>query len=100
MLTQANHLDEQADVLSQAGNFAQAEALFQQTLGIRERTLGRDHPAVADSFDHLARLYVAQGRYSEAEAINQQALTIREQALGQHIGPWPLASMAWRCSMP
>ena len=87
MITQAKRLDEQADALSQAGYFVQAEVLFQQAQGIRERTLGRDHPGVVDSVDDLARLYVAKGRYGEAEALNQQALTTSEQAFGQHIRP-------------
>src|SRR5215831_2077948 len=63
------------------GKYAEAEPLYKRALGIREKTLGPDHPDVASSLNSLAALYRAQGKYTEAEPLYQRALMIRERAL-------------------
>ncbi|MDQ6645354.1 MAG: serine/threonine-protein kinase, partial [Chloroflexota bacterium] len=68
--------------LSKRAQYSQAEAFLQQTLKLRERTLGPDHLLVASTYDALAEVYLGQGRYSLSEATYQQALAIREKVLG------------------
>jgi CHAT domain-containing protein/tetratricopeptide (TPR) repeat protein len=57
--------------------------LYKRALMIREATLGRDHPDVAQSLNNLALLYVALARHSEAEPLYKRALMIREATLGR-----------------
>ena len=90
LITQYNlHSQEAARLLFRAGSFlyfhgfhSQSQALHQQALAIREKTLGPEHPGVAESFNALAMLARNQGDYKQAEALHQQALTIREKVLG------------------
>jgi CHAT domain-containing protein len=57
--------------------------LYQRSLAIREKALGRDHPDVAISLNNLASLYDRQGRYADTEPLYQRSLAIREKALGR-----------------
>ena len=65
------------------GRYAEAEPLYQRSLAIWEKALGRDHPDVAVSLNNLAGLYLSQGRYADAEPLCQRSLAIREKALGR-----------------
>ena len=38
------------------GKYAEAEPLYKRALAIREKTLGREHPDVAQSLNYLAGL--------------------------------------------
>ena len=69
------------------GRYADAEPLYQRSLAIREKVLGRDHPEVANSLSTLAELYRTQGRYADAEPLYKRSLAIREKALGRSGGP-------------
>jgi tetratricopeptide (TPR) repeat protein len=53
-----------------------------QSLEIRKRQLGTDHPDVAQSLNNLAVLYESQGKYLEAEDLAKQALIIYQNRLG------------------
>jgi tetratricopeptide (TPR) repeat protein len=64
------------------GRYADAEPLYKRALAIREKTLGPDHPDVAQSLNNLASLYDHQGRYADAEPLSKRSLAIREKALG------------------
>jgi CHAT domain-containing protein/Flp pilus assembly protein TadD len=50
---------------------------------MRQRLLGKEHPAVAGSLNNLAALYERQGRYSQAEPLYRQALEMRQRLLGK-----------------
>ncbi|MGH8500651.1 MAG: tetratricopeptide repeat protein, partial [Methylococcales bacterium] len=50
-------------MLYHAGQYGQAEPLYQRSLAISEKALGPDHPDVATSLNNLALLYSAQGAY-------------------------------------
>jgi tetratricopeptide (TPR) repeat protein len=71
-----------ADMYREQNRDAEAAALCQQALSIRERALGPDHPDVATDLNNLAVLYQAQGRYAQAEPLYQRSFEIREMALG------------------
>jgi tetratricopeptide (TPR) repeat protein len=81
-LAEATTLNQQAQSLYQAGNYAEAEPLFQRALALREKLLGPDDPNVATSLNNLAALYQVQGRYAEAETLLKRSLAIDETALG------------------
>ena len=71
-----------AELYKAQGRYAEAEPLYQRALGIREKVLGPEHPAVATILNNLAELYRTQGRYAQAEPLYKRALGIWEKALG------------------
>ncbi len=78
----ADELNRRVEELYQAGRYAEAVPLLQQTLAIYEKALGPDHPDVATAVNYLAALYSNQGRYAEAEPLIKRALAIFEKVLG------------------
>ncbi len=64
------------------GQYAQAQPLFEQTLSIKERSLGPEHPDTATSLDNLASLYKDVGQDVQAQPLYKRALAIREKVLG------------------
>ena len=65
------------------GKYCEAENLYVQSLSIREKKLGKDHPDIAESLQNLAELYQMQGKYDKAESLYIQSLEIRERVLGR-----------------
>lgn len=63
-------------------DFKSAEELCKLLLKIREKALGPDAPRVADSLNHLAKIYVAQNKQSELEPIYKRCLVIWEKTPG------------------
>lgn len=59
--------------------YKEAAHLLNDALAIREKTLGKDHPAVAATLNNLAVLYGKRGKYKEAEPLCKRALEIREK---------------------
>ena len=55
--------------------------MYQQTLELREKVLGKEHPDTLTSMNNLAVLS-SQGKYEEAEEMHRQALELREKVLG------------------
>ena len=82
MRSQFDTLDYMGGLLSALGRHAEAEALFERALRIREKVPGLQHFRVANSLSNLAGLYTGQGRYAEAEPLHQRALRIQERVLG------------------
>ena len=78
----ANSLNNLAVLYEYQGRYNDAEPLYLQSLDIRKRQLGDDHPSVATSLNNLALLYESQGKYSEAEDLAKQALVIYQNRLG------------------
>lgn len=64
------------------GQYVKAEPFYQRVLAIREKSLGPNHPDVAQCLNNLAELYRAQGQYGKAEPLYQQELAIWEKSLG------------------
>lgn len=67
--------------LSERGRYAEAQALHERALTVRESAFAPDHPDVAISLNNLAVVHWYRGRYAEAQALNERALAIRERAL-------------------
>ena len=53
--------------LSTTSQFVKAEALYFQSVAIREKSLGKDDGLVAESLNNIATLYLEMGRRREAE---------------------------------
>jgi len=81
-LSEALRLHALAIVHNAAGAYAEAKALHERALAIREDALGPEHPLVATSLNSLARVHELTGAFAEAKALHERALRIREKALG------------------
>src|SRR2546423_2636566 len=80
---EASALNQKVIELYSAGKYAEAIALAQRALAIREKALGADHPDVATSLNNLALLYKNQGRYADAEPLYKRSLAIYGTAVGR-----------------
>ena len=78
----ARLLNQTGHYLYEHAQYTQVESLLTQALAIRQKTLGSDHPDVAEGLNNLAVLYLAQGKYAQAEPLLTQALAIRQKTLG------------------
>jgi tetratricopeptide (TPR) repeat protein len=74
--------EEEANVLSQQGKFAQAQPLYERAVEINRRILGDDHPFTANSYNDLALCLKRQGRYSQAQPLYEKSLEIERRQLG------------------
>ncbi|KAI1439328.1 hypothetical protein F5Y02DRAFT_143448, partial [Annulohypoxylon stygium] len=81
-----------AESYSQLGKYNEAEQMYQQTLELRERVLGRENPSTLDSMNNLAEVFRSQGKYEEAEQMHRQTLELTERVLGRE-NPSTLTSM-------
>jgi tetratricopeptide (TPR) repeat protein len=71
-----------ADAYGYQGKYAQAEALFSQTLQIKNRVRGPEHPSTLYTLSGFASMYQHQGKYALAETYAARALAGRRHALG------------------
>ena len=67
------------------GKYDEAEKLPRQTLKLREKLLGKEHPNTLDSMNYLAIVLGRQGKYGEAEKLHRQTLQLREKVLEKNI---------------
>ncbi|SPO03471.1 uncharacterized protein DNG_06154 [Cephalotrichum gorgonifer] len=79
-LTGKNNL---ARVLQSQGGYKEAEGMYREQLGLREKALGGDHPSTLASMSNLASVLDSEGRYDEAEAIYRKALALYREVLGE-----------------
>jgi hypothetical protein len=77
-------LDKQGMLADRPGEYENAEALYKGAVTIKEKALGQDNPAVAQSLTKLASMYDALGNHANAEQLHSRALQIREKALGKN----------------
>jgi serine/threonine-protein kinase len=59
-----------------------ARGLLEQSLALRRRIHGAEHPEVAESLEALGVLAQARGELDQAEALHRQALAMRRKLLG------------------
>ena len=71
-----------AEAYLAVGRTAEAIALHQATLKLRESKLGPDHPGTLNSRHNLAGAYLAAGRTAEATTLDEATLKLRESKLG------------------
>ena len=56
--------------------------MHRQTLELREKVLGPEHPDTLTSMNNLAEVLTDQGKYEAAEEMHRQVLELREKVLG------------------
>ena len=83
-IQRATSLNNLAELYASQGDDLNAEALYQESLQLREQYLGLEDLETAMSLYNLAESYCAQGRYADAEPLYRRSLEIREQKLGEH----------------
>ena len=71
-----------ADLYRSRGLYSYADAIVNDLLEMRQRTLGSDHPEIATHLNNLAYLRGEQGKYAEAESLYLRALAIMERTRG------------------
>ena len=59
------------------------EARVRESLQLREKLRGKEHPSTLTSVNNLALVLSSQGKYEEAERMNRLALEGYEKALGK-----------------
>ena len=65
------------------GKYQEAEQMHRQTLELKEKMLGREHPDTLGSMNNLALVLDSRGKYEEAEHMHRQTLELREKAQGK-----------------
>lgn len=78
----ANYIQLAAVALSNAGDFANAEAQAARALKIAAACVGVEHAMSATCANTLGFIYHAKGKYAEAEALYRTTLATREKILG------------------
>jgi eukaryotic-like serine/threonine-protein kinase len=71
-----------AVILASMGEYAEAVALSEEQLVLREALLGPDHPDVAVTLHNLGLFRILIGDHDEARALLERALVIRTDSLG------------------
>lgn len=80
---QAALMDTMGRVYRSLGLYDSAMPLVEKSLALRQQTLGREHPEVANSLHTLARIKHAKGDYDGAESLYREALAQRRKLLGE-----------------
>ncbi|HEY9629254.1 MAG TPA: tetratricopeptide repeat protein [Coleofasciculaceae cyanobacterium] len=62
--------------------YVEAESWLHKARAAAESRLGKNHPSVAQSLNHLAELYRSLGRYGDAEPLLVRSLSILESQCG------------------
>jgi tetratricopeptide (TPR) repeat protein len=78
-LPTASLLDSAADYLRGRARYADARALHERALAIREVRLGADHPDIAASLNQLANDLRGLGKLGRARELDEQALAMRQR---------------------
>ena len=81
-----------ASLLYSQGKYELAEPLYQETLQLTEKALGKEHPNTLTSINNLAVLFESQGKYDAAEPLYRETLQLTEKVLGKE-HPDTLTSM-------
>ncbi len=73
-----------ADVLRNKGAFEEARTICEESLEIRERLFGKEHPVVLQSMNQLGNILSEMGENDEAEQIYLAALATQRETLGEN----------------
>ena len=65
------------------GDYAEAERIEREVLGVRRRVQGEEHPDTLKSAGNLAASLSGQGKHAEAERIHRQVLGVQRRVLGE-----------------
>lgn len=79
----ADCLNELAILNAKQQKYAQAELLFQRSLGVIVAALGSDHPDVAIVLKNIVILKASQRQYAEADLLLSRSFSLTNKVLGQ-----------------
>ncbi len=82
-LEKADVLSDVAYLLDYTVEYQKAEDFYKQSLRIRQRMQGEEHPCTVTNYNNLAGVYGSQGEYKKAEELYERSLRIRERVLGE-----------------
>lgn len=88
----ADCLNELAILYAKQQKYAQAELLFQRSLGVSVAALGSNHPDVAIVLKNIGILKASQRQYAEADLLLSQSLSLTNRVLG-HEHPFVAVTM-------
>ena len=80
----AESLDGLALLYRDQKKFSKSEALYQQSLSVKEAVLGPWDLSVAATLDDLASVITSQGKSDQAQPYDKRAHEIRDRALATH----------------
>jgi len=80
--TQAEMMNVMGNVYFELGLYSRAEPLFSQSLDVRRRALGGEHPDTLVSMSNLGRTLSIEGRHPEGEKLLRGALAMQQRVLG------------------
>lgn len=80
LLTTLNNL---AGGYKYLGEHEKAQPLYERSLAMSEKILGKDHYDVAVISNDLSRVYQSQGKYEQAQPLKERSLVIFEKVLGK-----------------
>jgi tetratricopeptide (TPR) repeat protein len=89
----ADCLNELAILYAKQHKYAQAELLFQRSLGVSVAALGSDHPDVAIVLKNIGIMKASQRQYAEADLLLSQSLSLTNRVLGHE---HPIAAVTMR----
>src|SRR5260370_610211 len=72
-------LNNLAFVYEKQGKYDAAETWYKQSLAIKRRMWGEEHPDTASSLYNLSHVYKELSKYNEAEDLCKQALAIQRR---------------------
>jgi len=75
-------LKQQSLYYEEVGDYDKAEILLSRAVAMKERSLGPDHPALAEDLHRLGMLNSALSDHERAEELLVRALAIKRQHLG------------------
>ena len=78
----AGSLNELGILYAKQHKYAQAELMFQRSLGVSVAALGSDHPDVAIILKNIGILKASQRQYAEADLLLSQSLSLTNRVLG------------------
>jgi tetratricopeptide (TPR) repeat protein len=88
----ADCLNELAILYATQHKYAQAEPMFQRSLGVSVASLGSDHPDVAIVLKNIGIMKASQRQYAEADRLLNRSLSLTNRVLG-HEHPFVAVTM-------
>ena len=88
-------LDSLARLYHEQGRYADAEPLYGRALAIEEKSLGQDHPALAERLEIHANLLQKMERGDEAVALATRAKAVRQPSSPPRHESWLKRSRTW-----
>ena len=64
------------------GKYDEAVTLYKESLAIRKKVFGDEHPSVAESLKNLAVLWWKQNNFQKAEPMFEESVRICQRVLG------------------